>query len=89
MSVLRGMTLLKSQMTMIIQLITEAHTHPGIVVDKLITVIVAFLLKFRIVYNISNCAIIVLLKLLQVPTAFNWSKFWGYEFEWQSSQGKS
>ena len=41
----------------------KLHIHPG--VDKLITVIVAFLLKFRIVYNISNHAIIVLLRFFK------------------------
>lgn len=44
--------------------ITEARIHSG-VVDKLITVIVAFLLKFRIVYNISNRAIVLLLRFFK------------------------
>ena len=39
------------------------HLNPGVVIDKLITVIVAF--QFRIVYNISNRAIIVLLRFFK------------------------
>ena len=48
-----------------IQVTEAAQIHSGAVVDKLITIIVAFLLKFRIVYNISNRAIIVLLRFFK------------------------
>ena len=60
--------------------VTEAYLNPGVVIDKLITVIVAFLLKFRIVYNISNCAISAA-QILQVLAAFNWLKLWDSKFK--------
>ena len=51
---------------------TEAHLNPR-VVDKLITVIVAFLLKFRIVYHILIRAIIVLLRFKYLLLLFGQS----------------
>ena len=60
--------------------VTEAHLNPGVVIDKLITVIVAFF------SSLESCITFLIVQSLccsdsSSTAAFNWSKLWDYKFK--------